>query len=134
MSEKIKGPIYHEFPQMVFEDINGHQMFDASGFLQEVGSTETVACFLEDEEFMIDKYKYTSPDLLHTLVVQKEANGPWMVDVSLAMLFVCWASPDMRMYSLEKLHEIFINGFTCSDRYIMMAASRLPKLEEDGES
>lgn len=126
--EQLK-PLYQELPGMTFGKIGETSMFDADKFLDATKSEKTVAQYLKDNAEIISKYAEILKISKKHLTIKLEGE-PTMIHAALALNFASWAVPELAIYFFERMHELFLDGFSCSDRYLGAAAQRLPKQEQ----
>jgi len=124
---------YKELPGLLFSNIGSNRVFNAEHFIEslgEAGKGLTVQGYLEEREKQID-FVCERLEIDKKHIHLKLEGQPSMISAILGFDFACWAVPSLLFYSYERLHEVFINGFTVSDRYLSEASdARLPKQED----
>ena len=55
------------------------------------------------------------------LFIRDEASGHLLIDECLALLFVVYIEPPFGVYLLERISEMFVDGFTVSDTWLVQS-------------
>lgn len=116
-----------EFPELLFMETEEVTYFDATAFCAARGCTETVSDFLVMCECFIDKL-VNSYSLAENCVACFDARGNILIEGHFTYLFISFVEPNFLAYLLDRVNEMFSNGFAVSDSYIAtLANSRLTK-------
>ncbi len=116
---------YKEFPDLLFgtPQEGAPAYFDATHFIQSRGDEKRhsladfrVAFHLWIEE-LCRQYEIDREDLF----IRDEASGHLLIDECLALLFVVYIEPPFGVYLLERISEMFVDGFTVSDTWLVQS-------------
>ena len=55
------------------------------------------------------------------LFIRDEASGYLLIDEFLALLFVVYIEPPFGVFLLERISEMFVDGFTVSDTWLVQS-------------
>ena len=116
---------YKEFPDLLFgtPQEGAPAYFDATHFIQSRGDEKrhSLAAFLEALHLWLAdlcrQYDIDREDLF----IRDEASGHLLIDECLALLFVVYIEPPFGVYLLERISEMFVDGFTVSDTWLVQS-------------
>lgn len=117
--------LFSEIPGMKFYGEGNEMSFDATAFIAESQSKKTVTDYFANNVLVLKAYA----DGLGIEVNQLRTvtdDGNEMLSHVLALDFACFVVPVLRMYMYERLREVFLDGFSVSDRYLVSQVERLP--------
>lgn len=130
----VDAQIYPELPGILVTELdNGLRVFDADKFLEMAKEALPIADYLENRSKVIAEYARLMKIPVDQMVLQSP-NKPTLINAALALDFACWVYPTLMIFTFERLHEIFIDGFSVSNRYLGEASRRLPQPEQEQES
>lgn len=116
-------PRYGEFPELLFGSYpNARIYFDVTHFLtaMKMDPESHFTNFINAFAFWIDKlgkiYGFSREELFLT----DPDTGHQMAEESLALLFVVYTDPVFGSYLLESMGQMLLEGFVCSDTYLLM--------------
>ena len=128
--KEIEGKqIYSELPGILVSKVGKVDMFNVDYFLEKINSDLKVEQYLTERSRIVDLYAKAT-DTEKKFLVMKLEGEPTMMHFSMALDFACWAIPIFEAYSMERMNELLINGFSTSDRYLAMASKRLGQSED----
>lgn len=113
---------YHEFPELLFgESEEGYLYFDASQYIILKGNIKqhTIQEFRIAFNIWSDilcKIYEINPD---NLIIKDTNTGHVFIEESMAFLFIAYIDPYFGVYILERMNELFLNGFTLSDTALL---------------
>lgn len=114
---------YGEFPELLFGNYpNARTYFDVTHFLTakkmdpESHFTEFTAAF----SFWINKLGKIYGLSPEELFLIDQGTGHRMAEESLALLFIVYTDPAFGSYLLESMGQMLLEGFVCSDTYLLM--------------
>lgn len=114
---------FPEFPNLLFGKIDKASYFDASAYLQENHPEISIMDFMSQCEPLILKllksYGITSEQVFIT-----NQDGHILIDGTFSYLFLSFVEQDFLAYIFDRIHEVFANGFSVSDTYLLHHASR----------
>lgn len=122
---------YPELPDLLFGHVLGVDVFNATKFLELRKADQekfTVDDFKQKNITLINSYskKLQFDDLNDLFLI--DDNGDVMIHAHLAFAFVSYVDPEFTIYTHDRIHELFSNGFLVSDNYLAVSAKqRLPK-------
>lgn len=116
---------YEEFPELLFAKAeDGMQYFDATHFLVHKGDPQRHNIRHFETQFNLwmqatcAAYEIPADEV----IVKDRDSGHILIDESLALLFVTYTDPAFGVYLLERMSEMFLNGFVLSDSAIIVQA------------
>lgn len=113
---------YQEFPELLFGTTEeGYLYFDASQYIILKGNIRhhTIQEFRLAFNIWSDiicKIYEISPDYL---IIKDTNTGHVFIEESMAFLFIAYIDPYFGVYILERMNELFLNGFTLSDTALL---------------
>ena len=125
MRRKIRTPFtakYREFPELVFGDtINGTTYFDATLYIEHKGNVNihSPVDFIRKFSFWFENFKIIYEISDNDLIITDEATEHVLIDESLALLFIAYIDPSFGAYMIDRVSEMFLNGFVLSDSNIL---------------
>lgn len=119
---------YNELPGLLVSKVGKNEMFDIQKFLDSAKSEKTVEQYLNERGNVVALYAKLLETDKKYLILNIEGEPP-MMHAALALDFAGWVIPELNIYMLERMHELLIDGFSVSDRYLGAASQRLPKQE-----
>lgn len=114
---------YVELPDLLFGEIMGVSVFNASAYLRNIKSDKTIEAFKQEKSDIINEYA----KMLELDVEQffsQDVSGDLMVRGELALLFISYVSVSFNIYCNVIMEELLLNGFVVSDRYLTITAAR----------
>ena len=115
-------PRYGEFPEMLFGLTDDNMTyFDATMFIIKYGDIKKHTIREFDIVFYFCKKAVSSSYEidLDDLITKDEATGHILIHESLDLVFISYVDPTFGVYMLEKVSELFINGLSFSDNYLI---------------
>lgn len=129
-----------EFPNLLFgtEIESGRPFFDATVYLQKQAPEKNIQHFFSLYKKPIESLceAYGIPYKSFCKINKK---GHFLIDGNFTYLFIAFVDPNFLGFVFDRIHELFENGVTVSDTYLLRAAhERLPKemlkaISNDGE-
>lgn len=119
---------FPEIPDMLFgEDNDGAVYFDATALIEEMRlSDSTIHTFIKDLRVIISAIMQNDPAVRGSRMVMDNQSGHYYINQNLKFWFLCYADPHFTCHIQERLEELFENGMTLSDSFIVrLAHSRL---------
>lgn len=116
---------YEEFPELLFAAAeDGIQYFDATYYLLQKGDPQRHSIRHFETQFYLWKQAACAAYEIHAdeVIVKERDSGHILIDESLALLFVAYIDPAFGVYLLERMSEMFLNGFVLSDSAIIVQA------------
>lgn len=114
---------YVELPDMLFGEVMGVSVFNASAYLRNTKSEKTIDCFKQEKSEVINEYaKILELDVDQFFL--QDASGDTLVRGELALLFISYVSASFNIYCNVIMDELLLNGFVVSDRYLTITAAR----------
>nr|DAP98367.1 MAG TPA: hypothetical protein [Bacteriophage sp.] len=115
-------PRFGEFPELLFGIYpNDRAYFDVTHFLNTLG-WETEPHFTEFSNafaFWIKLLGKTFGLSREELLFTDTDTGHIMAEESLALLFVVYTDPAFGIYLIESMTQMLLEGFVCSDTYLL---------------
>ena len=111
---------YVELPDMLFGEVMGVSVFNASAYLRNTKSEKTIDCFKQEKSEVINEYA----KILELDVDQFFLQDDTLVRGELALLFISYVSASFNIYCNVIMDELLLNGFVVSDRYLTITAAR----------
>lgn len=116
--------IYRELPGLLYTQVGQTMMFNADYFITVAESPKNIEDYLRERGELVKTYADaigTTPEFMAI----KNGDGPNMVHAALSLDFACWVVPALQIHVYEKTHEMFMNGFSVSNEYILESAKKL---------
>lgn len=114
---------YVELPDMLFGEVMGVSVFNASAYLRSTKSEKTIDSFKQDKSEIINEYAKILELDMEQLFLQ-DVSGDILVRGELCLLFVSHVSVPFNIHCNMIMDELLLNGFVVSDRYLTVAAAR----------
>lgn len=118
-----------EFPNLLFgtSTETGRSYFDATFYLQkqdlQVSVTSFFAQYQKPIVALCESYGLTPDD-----VYKINQNGHYLIDGNFVYLFIAFVEPNFLGYMCDRIHELFSQGVSVSDTYLLRASqTRLSK-------
>lgn len=125
---ECKEQLISAFPELQFGDITEELMvFDSSAYYEERGIEEIDYRTFQrvNKRYIEGLIKYSEIDRSELFYQNKD--GHILINKELTFLFLSFAEPALATYFNGLLGEIMLNGFACSDSYIMsLVSQRIP--------
>lgn len=131
---------YGEFGDLLFKTLeNGITYFDATNYILARGDIRKHSIksfelgFTHWISAICDAYEADRKGM----IIEDEKTGHFLIDESLALLFVAYIDPDFGVYMLERISEMLTNGIVISDTYLLLqlrqrfTGNELSKLIDD---
>lgn len=115
---------YKEFPELCFGvSSKGVGYFDATNYILNKGDIRRHSV----EDFKIKFAHWIKAvcnayglELIHIVITNHREH--YLIDESLALIFISYIDPEFGVYMLERISEMLITGVTLSDTNIMVIA------------
>lgn len=117
--EEVK---YAEFPDLLTgTDEEGNRYADMSRFIEKKGKTgeHNEKMFQMHFFFWINAFCKAYGMDREDAVIREELTGHMLVAEPLELLLIAYVDSDFGMYMLERMEELFLNGFVLSDSRIL---------------
>ncbi|MGL5690339.1 MAG: hypothetical protein ACRDD8_05890 [Bacteroidales bacterium] len=113
--------VYHEIPDLMYGMVDNKGVVDVTSFLESRNnSSKNLSGFKKSNAEIIGLYAERLGCSVDELFIKK-AGKVYMHD-HLGLALVCYVEPSLSCYLHDRLHELLMNGFSVSDRFISMAA------------
>ena len=114
---------YVELPDLLFGEVMGVSVFNASAYLRNSKNEKTIDRFRQEKNEIISEYaKILELDVDQFFL--RDASGDTLVRGELALLFISYVSASFNIYCNVIMDELLLNGFVVSDRYLTITAAR----------
>lgn len=116
-------PRFGEFPELLFgTDPNGRTYFDITHFLKtrKMETEYHLPKFSTAFAFWIDLLSKIYGTPREELFVTDPGTKHTMAEESLALPFLVYIDPAFGIYLLESMTQMLLEGFVCSDTYLLM--------------
>ena len=122
ISAKCDKVLIPEFPMLKFTTSqNGVTYFDATGYLSATNRQET-----EDQFFTACKRQIESLATMNNIpdnaVCAFNQDGHILIEGHFVYLFISFLEPSFLAYVMDRINDLFMNGFTVSDTYLYTVA------------
>lgn len=126
-SQETAKIIYAELPALIEKRVGNQSMFDMDHYIEDLVQNVPQYQGVSVEQYKVERRKslecYAQGLNIPVEELIVEINGHNMAPTVLALDFVCWSNPWMGVYAMERLHEVFTDGFSVSDRYLSSVKS-----------
>lgn len=126
-SQETAKIIYAELPALIEKRVGNQSMFDLDHYIEDLVQNVPQYQGVSVEQYKVERRKslecYAQGLNIPVEELIVEVNGHNMAPTALALDFVCWSNPWMGVYAMERLHEVFTDGFSVSDRYLSSVKS-----------
>ena len=119
------APRFGEFPELLFGTLdNARTYFDATRFLQSVNlePEEHVEKFQTATGFWIERVCRLHAIPREEICLRHPCTQHYLFEESLSLFFLCYADPTFGFYLHESMNQMLLEGFACSDTYVLAQA------------